>query len=248
MICNLEASNINNLIKNEKLEVCVVSYGGCCSGSLVKTLEQNGYKCMTDIQTKILSHCPIYIDLCIPIIYIYDNPIKSFLSMKKRGDGIWNVNQKKLSNDYNTNLSDENLLSLIINQFNNWTNIKRDNVLILKSSELFEDNVVNKLEIFLNTKLKNFPLKYIEPKTNPNNISDETLINLFEKYKNEIDCINNFTNFDNDVYKPFKLPIPTSIPTSIPTTNRPKPKPKPRLILIQKLKPKKVSNMFFFNN
>ena len=78
--------------------------------------------------------------------------------MKKRGDGFWNVNQKKLSNNYNTNLSDENLLSLMIKQFNNWTNIKRDNVLILKSSELFEDNVVNKLEIFSNTKLNNFPL------------------------------------------------------------------------------------------
>ena len=61
MICNLETKNINSLIKSEHLDICIVCYDGCCSGSLIKTLEKNGYKCMTNIEAKILCHCPIYI-------------------------------------------------------------------------------------------------------------------------------------------------------------------------------------------
>jgi hypothetical protein len=43
MICNLE--NINNKIKNEGLELLVVSYGGSCSNTLCDNLEKNGYNC-----------------------------------------------------------------------------------------------------------------------------------------------------------------------------------------------------------
>jgi hypothetical protein len=191
MICEL--NNIEEIIENEGLDLIVVSYGGSCSNQLVHTLKLNNYKCETKIWMKILCHCPYYIKTNIPIIYIYDNPIKSFLSMKRRGNGIWDVNQRKLSNNNNVALSDENLLKLMINQFHSWTNVKRENVLVIKSCELFENNIVNKLEKFLNKKITNFPISYKNPKTNiEKDIKDENDKKLFEKYKLEIDEINAF--------------------------------------------------------
>ena len=38
------------------------------------------YNCKIELWHKILCHCPKYIPVNIPVIYIYDNPIKSFLS------------------------------------------------------------------------------------------------------------------------------------------------------------------------
>ena len=163
-ICNL--NNANDIIKSEGLDVLVISYGGCCSNTLADYLEKNNFKCRTKMYHKILCHCPEYIECDIPIIYVYDNPIKSFLSMKNRGKGFWDTNQQKMSNDTNVVLSDKNLIELMINQFNNWTNIKRDNVCVIKSCELFENNIVDKLEFFLKKKLYHFPIPYKTPQTN----------------------------------------------------------------------------------
>lgn len=142
-------NNIKNIIQEEGLNLLIVSYGGSCSNTLTDILEKNNYNCRSKIFTDLLCHCPHYIEIDIPIIYIYDNPVKSFISMRNRGIGIWDVNQQKMSNNKSIELSDENLITLMINQFNNWTNIKRDNVLIIRTCELFEDNIVNKLELFL---------------------------------------------------------------------------------------------------
>ena len=159
-----DINQINDLIKKEGLDVLVVSYGGCCSNMLVDKLEKNGYKCRTDLWIKILCHCPTYIDVNIPVIYIYDNPIKSFLSQKKWQTGIWDVNQRKLSNNCNVKLSDENLLKLMIKQFNSWTNIKRDNVLVVKSVELFEDGILNKFKKILGKRFISFSSKICNSK------------------------------------------------------------------------------------
>ena len=190
-IINLE--KVSGIIKNEKIDVLVISYGGSCSNEFIHVLEKNNYVCKIPIWVKILCHCPEYIDVNIPIIYIYDSPIKSFLSMKKRGPGYWDTNQKKLSNNENIELSDENLLKLMIKQFKSWTNVKKDNILILKTSEIFEENIVNKLSAFLQKTVLHFPIAYKTPKTNIETDIDSTLSKLFEKYKNEIDEITNYT-------------------------------------------------------
>jgi len=163
MICDL--NNVNDIIKSESLDVLVVSYGGCCSNALVNNLEKNNFKCKTQIWSNLLCHCPKYIECDIPIIYVYDNPIKSFLSMKNRGKGFWDTNQQKMSNNKNVVLSDKNLIELMINQFKSWTNIKRYNVCVIKSCELFESNIVDKLEKFLKKELYHFPIPYKNPKT-----------------------------------------------------------------------------------
>ena len=185
-------NKINNVIKKERLDILVVSYGGSCSNMLVNNLNKNGYKCKTNLWQKILCHCPTYIEVNIPIIYIYDNPIKSFLSQKKRGTGIWSLNQKKLSNNYNIELSDENLLKLIIKQFNNWTNLKRDNVLVIKSEELFKNEILTKLKKLLKKDLSYFPIIYKTPKIHHDDIEKFKSTKLYEKYELEIKKINEF--------------------------------------------------------
>ena len=187
MAFELNEQIINYCIGIEGLELVVVSYGGSCSNILADMLEKNSYKCRTSIWHQMLCHCPKFININIPIIYIYDNPIKAFMSMRNRGHGIWDTNQKKLTNNNNCPLSDEHLLRCMIKQFNNFIN---QNVLIIKSCELFEENIVNKLETFLNKKIYHFPILYKPPKTNISLIKDDSLIQLFNKYKLEIDAIN----------------------------------------------------------
>ena len=70
--------NFNNLAFDlylQRQELCVISYGGSCSNALVDVLERNGYRIRTDLWRDILCHCPVYFDMNIPVIYIYDNPI-----------------------------------------------------------------------------------------------------------------------------------------------------------------------------
>jgi len=51
MICDL--NNINDIIDKEGLNLLVVSYGGSCSNTLINILEQNNYKCNTNIWRRI---------------------------------------------------------------------------------------------------------------------------------------------------------------------------------------------------
>ena len=188
MIFNLnDMDSIRKKIKEEKLDIIVVSYGGSCSNTLVKILEKNGYCCNTLFWRDILCHCPIFLKVNIPVIYIYDDIKKAFLSVKNRGTGWWDVNQKKLSNNNDIKLSDENLLQLMIKQFYTWVKNKGQNVLIIKSQELFHKEIVTKIQSFLNiSNLILFPVKYKKPKTCMLEHS------LFEKYKDDIEYINNY--------------------------------------------------------
>jgi hypothetical protein len=185
-------NNINNVVKQEKMDICVICYGGCASNTLVNILEKNGYKCKTKSWDIILCHCPEYIKLDIPIIYLYNNPIHALLSMKRRNLHI--INQSKLSNKKKASIiSDEILLSLMIKQFFIWTNKYNDNnkLLIIKTDELFENNIKDKLSSFLNNpNLIGFPISYKKPLTNINLLKDYQ--NLFIKYKTDIDTINNY--------------------------------------------------------
>lgn len=171
----------------EGLDVLVVSYGGSASNSLVNALMKNGYRCRSKMFDRILCHCPSYINLGIPMIYLYDNPIKALLSMKRRGKGIWKINQKKLSNNQNSKISDENLMELMIKQFNSWKGYS--DVLYIKTSELFDVKIKEKLEKYLGKNLNHFPLNYKEKK-NYYGEFDGNICYVFEKYMKEIKEIN----------------------------------------------------------
>lgn len=193
----MELSNINKEILKEKLDIAVICFGGCSSNSLNDMLEKNGYKTRSKTYNKILCHCPSPIKLDIPVIYLYRDPKEALLSMKRRGKGYWDINQQKLSNSTNINYSDGNLLRLMIQQFNKWTSFKKNNMLILKYEELFDETINNKLATFLNNdKLSNLNIIYKTPHINSSVVDtiDFNFKQLFEKNKKEIDYINNFSN------------------------------------------------------
>ena len=124
-------------------------------------------------------------------IYIYRDPRKAFLSQYRRKPHIWALNQKKMSNNYNVKLSNENLLKLILFNFMTWTSVKKDNILLLKYEELFNEIGQNKIKNFLNNnELVNFPVYVKKNKTET--LKNEDIQKLFEKYKKQIDYVNNF--------------------------------------------------------
>jgi alcohol dehydrogenase class IV len=110
--------------------------------------------------------------------------------MKRRG--LQKINQKKMSNNNNVSFSDENFIKVMINQFNKWTNQKRKNVLIVKTNELFETSIVNKLESFLKKKIHHFPIKHVQPKTKTNIKDVEKYKKLFKKFQAELDFIDTY--------------------------------------------------------
>ena len=190
MICDL--AQLNEIVKNQSLDVAVVSYGGSCSNAITNVLKNNGLKVHSPVWHSILCHCPEFVQLDIPTIYIYDEPKKAFLSMKKRGMCFWGTNQKKLSNNNDVSLSDENLLQLMIKQFKSWTHLPRKDVLIIKSRDLFKQEIKSKIESFLNKELKGLPLVYKKPSTSSHDVVGEHLKTLFNIYKEDINYINNF--------------------------------------------------------
>jgi hypothetical protein len=181
-----DLTNINQILKNEGLEICVISYGGSGSNELTDILEMNGYKCRSHTYLNIC-HCSRPIEIDIPIIYIYRNMIDAFFSQKRRH--IWSINQQKLSNDKNTKLSDRNFLNLMANQFISWKNSNLQNILFINYNECFNDSIKIKLENFLgNNNLIGFPFEYKEPKTKYNiDEIDPRLKKLFSEYKSVID-------------------------------------------------------------
>ena len=60
--------------------------------------------------------------------------------------------------------------------------------MILKSSEIFEDHIVEKLQSFLKKDLHSFPITYVKPKTSLENLDKDELL-LFQKYKTDINKI-----------------------------------------------------------
>jgi hypothetical protein len=92
----------------------------------------------------------------------------------------------------NIELSDKNLLQLMIKQFNSWSNNKKENILFIKTNELFEHEIVNKLESFLKKKITHFPIEYIPPNTINEQIESFKCTELFKKYELEIDKINQY--------------------------------------------------------
>lgn len=182
---------ILNHVKKDRINICVVSYGGSSSNTFAEVLHQNGYTSNTRRWEKFLCHCPKYVQLNIPIIYVYNDPVKSFLSMKRRGK-IWIKNQRKLNNNRDIEISDENLLKSMYTQFRNWTDVKRRDVLIIKTEELFQPHIANKLRKFLlNPNLKGFPIPYVKPQTDYDKEIEEYK-DLFKKFDKEIQYIRNF--------------------------------------------------------
>lgn len=181
------------LIEEDKLEICIVSYGGTGSNNLVNLLKDNGILCRTKNWEEYICHCPEYFQCNIPVLYIYSDPRLALMSMYKRGKDIFEVNQLKLSNKKKVNFSEENLLKLMIKQFKNWYNHKnKSNIYFIKSKRIYTEEFYNFIKSLLkiNKNLIGFPLKYKEPSNTLENIPSQ-YNSLFTKYKEDIEWINN---------------------------------------------------------
>lgn len=179
--------NLSNVVVNADIWVC--SFGGCASNYLVKNLEKYGYNIQTTLYHKILCHSPIQIKTDKPIIYLYRNIQDAWNSVKSRDIGFYDVNIKKLSNNKNVIISEENLLKLMIEQFKNWTKNIGNNILYMSYQDLFTEKSNILLKKFLNNKnIKKFKFnadskkKYIFPKY------------LSQKYNLFFDYFDNFHN------------------------------------------------------
>ena len=199
MICDM--NNVEDIVRGDGLQVCVTSYGGSCTNALCDILNQCGIITNTPIWGSILCHSPGYHKLGIPIIYLYDHPVKSFMSVKRRGK-LMNMNYSKMTNNLNAVYTPEKMLRSMINQFHSFTQEKRDDVLVLHSKELFQPNISVKISEFLiknnlNEKIYNdlnikLPLIYKQPHHNDKELT-VGLTYIFNRYKNEIHKIIHYT-------------------------------------------------------
>ena len=186
-------SKIPFLIVEDKLDICVISYGGTGSNNLVNLLRDNGINSRTKNWEEYICHCPEYFYSKVPVLYIYSDPRLALTSMYKRGKDIYEVNQIKLSNNKKVNFSEENLLKLMINQFKNWYKHKNEpNIYFIKSERLYTNEFYIFIKSLLNveTELSGFPLAYKVPFNTLETIPIE-YNDLFKKYKNDIDWIIN---------------------------------------------------------
>jgi GR25 family glycosyltransferase involved in LPS biosynthesis/lipopolysaccharide biosynthesis glycosyltransferase/predicted O-methyltransferase YrrM/mannosyltransferase OCH1-like enzyme len=185
-----DLSKINESIKKENLKACVVSCGGTASNSFVRALEKDGIKCISLTWARILCHCPHFIDIKIPIIYIYRDPREAWMSVKRRG---MQMNQWKLANSFNIELTEENLLSLMITQIEKWTSTENKNLLKLEYPEIFKKDCRKKVSKFLSTSIQSLPLPEKKGKTDFSKVSEKDSI-LLRKYSKRINSLKLITN------------------------------------------------------
>jgi hypothetical protein len=197
VLIDTTGSDVSKLVRTEGMDVCVVSYGGSCSNTLADVLTKNGVKCRTRLWDLMLCHCKEALSLDIPTIYIFDEPKKSFLSMKRRS-GLLNTNFRKLSNGAgDTPFSEEAMLGLMFEQFRNWSAAAQKDpskVLMVRSKELFESAIVDRLASFLNKpreSLVELPVKYRAPATKLDTMS-ESHRKLFTRFEDEIARVNTY--------------------------------------------------------
>ena len=189
---------IKKILNEQKLEVLVISYGGSCSEALQRALTNSNINSIIPlhaeghVEWEHAVHLPFYYKMNIPIIYVYDDIRKAFLSQKNRGKGWYDINQQKLANSKHQVSDDSTFLKLMNRQFNSFTNKYRPDVLILKSSDLFLHSVQMKISRFLGKKITTLPMKWIPPKTKNDDFEKPENKVLFSKHQEIIDNINNF--------------------------------------------------------
>ena len=77
---------IKKILNEQKLEVLVISYGGSCSEALQRALTNSNINSIIPlhaeghVEWEHAVHLPFYYKMNIPIIYVYDDIRKAFLS------------------------------------------------------------------------------------------------------------------------------------------------------------------------
>lgn len=114
----------------------------------------------------------------VKIIYIYRNIEEAFRSMKRRN--LLETNFNKLINNRDIKYTSKNMVKVMMIQFLNFYLSDYKNLLVLHNEELFIEETREKLETFLNVKLKNWPLNF--KKRHDFKLSEDDL-KIFKGYK-----------------------------------------------------------------
>lgn len=174
--------NIAQQLKNEGQNLCVVSYGGCGTYSLVKMLEANGYIIRTHTWERVMCHHAEFVKLHCPVIYVYRKDIKcAYLSQLKKVSMIGQL--RKMKNDMSLKDFDAKFfLQTMVDSLKNWTG--RQNVLVLETSELFKYSGKAKIENFLaGRNIAGLPLRYEKVPKEHKTYNNQT----FQIFQDQID-------------------------------------------------------------
>jgi hypothetical protein len=175
---------IKKSIQLEKLDCCIISFGGCGTHYLANNLKNKKLNIRTNIWINYLCHYSNVIELPIPIIYLYRDIREAFISQLR--NNFANKNYKMLNTISKRKYSDENFFIAMYEQFEKF--ILADNIYKIEYNELFNKDKMTNLYQFLKIKDYSFKSLFSEPKTfNFNNYQ-----NIFDKHKDKIDYVNYF--------------------------------------------------------
>lgn len=191
--------NVKEELLNSCLDAWVCSFGGCASNSLTDFLETKGLIVRNKLWRETLCHYPNSLaDVKIPKVYIYDDIIDSFLSVKRRGKGWYDENQKKLADNADTYISDNSLIQLMASQFCKWFtsyDLAIDpNIFFISKDDFFNSqSMQDDLCEFLKISKGGFP----KERPRKTNIEKAMEINqsLFLERKIDIDTVNGAMNY-----------------------------------------------------
>jgi hypothetical protein len=157
----------------------------------VEFLQAKGLNTRARCWQKLICHCPEPIDLDIPIIYMYNQDARdAFCSQRRRMSVCWKDNQRKLSNGNVPRFSDENLISLMMQQFKKWTTVAhKKNVMFLTFQEFFTDAGRDKINKFLKKDYTGYP-NWGDREKHVYNFDDDKV--LFDKFKDDFELVKNF--------------------------------------------------------
>lgn len=181
---------VPQLMKRQNTNLAIVSYGGSCSNALANALRACRWRVHTKIWDQIVCHCPQYLDFGVPVIYVFEDPVRAFLSQNRRE--LLLMNQHKLTNSTTEDLDPETMFRSMFQQFRDFVRHGKDKVFFLRSSQLFLPETRPALEAFLKCRpLRTLPLQFRAPKTETDKVPSRFEA-LFAKFRNEIDFVRNF--------------------------------------------------------
>lgn len=186
---------IENYIKKsvqlEQLDCCIISFGGCGTHYLVNHLEKKKLKIKTNIWSNYLCHYSNLIELPIPIIYLYRDIRKAFISQLR--NNFANKNYEMLNTISKRKYSDEHFFIAMYEQFEKF--ITADNIYKIEYNELFSKDKMTNLYQFLKIKNDSFESLFIQPKT----FKFNNYQNIFDKHQDKINYVNSFVLKANDI-------------------------------------------------
>jgi len=182
---------IKKTIQLEKLDCCIISFGGCGTHYLANNLQEKNLIVRSATWVNYLCHYPKYIELNIPIIYLYGNLREAFISQLR--NNFAKKNYKILNTVVKRKYSNENFFLSMYEQFERF--IENKNVVKITYKDLFNKVKMIDLYKFLNIKDHSFSKLYDKP----NQFNYDNYKIIFDKHEDKINYVNSFVLKAKDI-------------------------------------------------